>query len=188
MKTKKAYEALERSLEKHKALIEADYDLDCLKRIKDKIFTQDLIENYGWVMSQSVKGNSYSFSITNEISAGTFGGKTNRSIAWEDDGKDPDGEFLLHIRFSTGAYFFGKEYDKDLFKCFWKELESYEPSFKDRTNRSLYFSKEKAGKVLQNYDQIVKKHRDLYKSEADKRRAAELRAELEKLEGSSKSQ
>lgn len=182
MKTKKAYEDLARDLEKHRELISQDRDLSCLGRVKDKIFTIDLIENYGWKIPEHITGNNNWFRISTELSAGTFGGDTERNISWEDEGLDPKGEFLLCVCFCTGAYFFGEDYAAEFFKDFFLALQSYDPSFVDSTNKALYFSKENAGKLMQDYDVIVKKYRELYRSESNKRKAAKLREELEKLE------
>mgnify|MGYP003676049519 CR=1 FL=1 len=176
------YIALAADLEKHKDLIEADRDLRCLRSIKDKIFKFELIEDYGWVIPEHVNANPHWFGINDEVRAGTYGGDTNRSISWEDNGKDPQGEFLLSVIFSTGAYFFGDAYDTEFFKKFFSELESYKPKFKDSHNNRLYFSKEGAGVLLQNYDNIVNKYRKLYRDGQDKRRAKVLREELRKLE------
>lgn len=183
MKTKKNYEALANDLEKHKELINEDYDLRCLGLIEDKIFTRDLIENFGWVIPDHITGNSDWFNISSEICAGTYGGNTGREIAWEDNNQDPCGEFLLRIYFSTGAYFFGGDYDTTFFKGFMTELNGYGPKFKDSQNKSLYYSKEKAGLILKDYPGIVKKYCELYKAESNKRKANKLREELQKLEG-----
>ena len=185
MKSKKNYELLLADLEKHSELIKNCGVLSrsiSINSAKSMIFKADLIENYGWVMPDHKLANDYYFNITDEICAGTFGGDTKRTIAWEDDAKDPNGQFLLNIRFSTGPYFFGQDYPTELFKEFFNELCEFEPDYKDTTNKSLYFNKEKAGKVLHEYDDIVKKYKERYRNEADKRKADKLRAELAKLE------
>ena len=182
MKTKENYIALLKDLDKHKELLEEDYDLYSLSTIKDKIFTRELIEDYGWEMQDHIIGNTEWFRISDELSAGSFGKGTRRTISWEDDGKDPNGEFLLCIGYSSGAYFFGGDYDTELFKVFFKELETYNPKFKDSRNHCLYFTKETAGILMKNYFGIVRKYRDIYNREADKRKAKKLREELLKLE------
>ena len=176
------YIALAADLEKHKDLIEADHDLSCLRSVKDKIFKFELIEDYGWVIPEYVNANPRWFKINDEISAGSYGGDTQRTISWEDDHKDPQGEFLLQVCFSTGAYFFGDAYDTEFFKKFFSELERYKPKFKDSHNHALYFSKKEAGVLLQDYDNIINKYKKLYREEEDKRRAKVLREELRKLE------
>lgn len=181
--TKKDYEALACDLEKHKKLITEDRDLECLGLVKNKIFTRELIEDHGWEIPSHITGSPNWFKINNEISAGTFGGDTQRAISWEDDNQDPKGEFLLCVSFCTGAYFFGGDYDNSFFREFFLELESYKPSFKDSRNQSLYFAKKNAGKLLQDYVGVVKKYREMYKLESDKRKAKKLREELKKLEG-----
>ena len=183
MKTKANYIALLHDLRKHKELIAEDSDLYCLGTVKNKVFTRELIEDYGWILPKHITGNNDWFRIADGLTAGTFGGNTRRSISWEDEAKDPNGEFLLCVSFSTGAYFFGEDYDVNFFKAFFQELETYGPSFKDSVNKNLYFTKEKAGVFLQEYSEIVKKHRELYRGEADKRKAKKLREELQKLEG-----
>lgn len=183
MTTKKAYEALARDLEKHKELIAEDHDLRCLNLVNDKVFTFELIDDYGWKIPAHKTGNCRWFRISDELTAGTFGGDTERNILWEDEGRDPKGEYLLCAAFCTGPYFFGEDYDNDFFQQFFTELKSYDPSFIDSANKCLYFSKNNAGKLLQDYAGIVKKYREMYRAESNKRRANKLREELEKLEG-----
>ena len=57
MKTKANYIALLRDLEKHKELIAEDYDLHCLDTIKNKVFTRELIEDYGWNLPAHAPAN-----------------------------------------------------------------------------------------------------------------------------------
>jgi hypothetical protein len=123
MKTKKDYEALALDLEKHKELISEDNDLKCLGRVRDKIFSLDLIESYGWKLPSRITGNSSWFRISAELSAGAFGGETECSISWEDNGLKPMGEYLLCACFCTGAYFFGEDYDNEFFKDFFIDLK-----------------------------------------------------------------
>lgn len=181
-KTKAEYEALYCDLKKHSALLDEDYDLIRLSLVENKIFTCELIEDYGWAIPSCVVASREWFKLSENLTAGTFGGATNRSISWEDNGKDPDGEFLLKVFFPTGAYIFGEDYDTDFFKRFFMELQEYEPKFKDSANNSLYFSKDKAGIFLGDYDGIFKKYRDMYRAESNKRKAEKLREELKKLE------
>lgn len=182
MRTKENYIALLKSLEQHKELLEDDTELPQLSNIKNKIFTRELIEDYGWDLPYYVTGNCRWFRLTDEIGAGVYGTKHGRVISWEDDGNQPEDEFLLCVSYPTGAYFFGKDYDTKLFDEFFQELTTFKPKYRDSENHSMYFTKEVAGRFLDEYGDITQKYRDRYNSEAKKRKMEKLREELAKLE------
>ena len=182
MKTKKNYIALLESLELHKDLLESDSDLISLSTVEDKIFTRELIEDYGWSIPSYVEGNCRWFRLSEEFSAGTYGKDQGRTISWEDNGKQPNSEFLLCVSYSTGAYYFGEYYDKKLFAEFFQELVTFNPKYKDSENKALYFTKEVAGKLLEAYGGVKKKYQDRYNSEANSRKVQKLKEELSKLE------
>jgi len=108
-------------------------------------------------------------------------------IAWSDDDRQPEEEYLYLISFSTGAYIFGNTYSdfypQELFQEFFNELKSYEPKYIDTANKSLYFSPEKACIIHEKYKDIFKKYQNRVSDEYKRLKAQKLRNELAKLEG-----
>lgn len=96
--------------------------------------------------------------------------------------KEP--EWLLHFRFSCGAYELHSEYPEETFKQMIDELvEVLKPKYFDALNKQFYFEPEKALFVKEQLPIIFKKYKDLVQKELDKKRIAALKAELDKLEG-----
>jgi hypothetical protein len=116
------------------------------------------------------------------MSLGHYGKNNQRSISWSDDGRQPEDETLLAIRFSTGAYIFGEDYPESLFNDLFIELKSFAPKYSDSHNHCLYFSIENAKFVFNQFNSILAKYNQLNKEDYKKRRAEKLRKELEQLE------
>ncbi len=108
--------------------------------------------------------------------------KHGRKISWSEDDSQPEDEFLLDISFATGAYIFGDDCPIELFKEFFNELKSYGPKYIDKHNKCLYFSMENAGRVFNEFENILNKYNEKNKEDEKKRRVKKLKAELEKLE------
>lgn len=113
---------------------------------------------------------------------GWYGEKYQRTISWEDNGKQPEDELLLVIQFPTGAYIFSDDYPVELFKEFWMELKSYEPKYVDTHNNGLFFAIDDASKVFNEFENIYEKYQDKNREEWKMRKAQKLREELDKLE------
>ena len=101
----------------------------------------------------------------------------------------PTDEWLLNIRFPTGAYFliddgsFYKPYISDLFSKMLEEFIALNPKYVDRLNKSMYFTSDNAKEVLDKWDEITTKYKNLVGDELKKLKIEKLKAELEELNG-----
>ena len=101
----------------------------------------------------------------------------------------PTDEWLLNIRFPTGVYFliggdsFDKPYLSDLFNKMLGEFLALNPKYVDRLNHSMYFTSDNAKEVLDKWDEITTKYKNLVGDELKKLKIEELKAELEELNG-----
>lgn len=178
-----AYEEILEILNKYKDI--CAYSITEMENIsKNHLFGLELKEKYGFEIDPKkihISGRDY-YRFDDYRFIGWHGEKYNRTISWLDDGSQPENEFLLSLGFSTGAYIFGEDYPKELFDEFFNELKSYNPKYIDTTNKYLYFSMENAGRIFNEFNDILKKYNDKNREDYKKRRATKLRAELEKLE------
>lgn len=103
----------------------------------------------------------------------------------------PTDEWLLNISFPTGAYFlidggsFDKPYLSDLFNKMLGEFFNLNPKYVDRLNKSMYFTSDNAKEVLDKWDEITTKYKNLVGDELKKLKIERLKAELEELNGCS---
>lgn len=100
----------------------------------------------------------------------------------------PTDEWLLKISFPTGAYFlidsgFDKPYLSDLFNKMLGEFFALNPKYVDRLNKSMYFTSDNAKEVLDKWDEITSKYKNLVGDELKKLKIEKLKAELEELNG-----
>lgn len=101
----------------------------------------------------------------------------------------PSDEWLLSISFPEGAYFliegggFDKPYLNDLFNKMLGEFFNLNPKHVDRLNKSMYFTSDNAKEVLDKWDEITTKYKNLVGDELKKLKIEKLKAELEELNG-----
>lgn len=101
----------------------------------------------------------------------------------------PKDEWLLNIRFPTGPYFlidgggFDKPYLNDLFSKMLGEFLNLNPKYVDSLSRSMYFTSGNAKEVLDKWDEITSKYKNLVGDELKKLKIEKLKAELEELNG-----
>lgn len=100
----------------------------------------------------------------------------------------PTDEWLLNIRFPTGAYFlidggFDKPYLIDLFNKMLDEFLDLNPKYVDRLNKYMYFTSDTAKDVLDKWNEITTKYKNLVGDELKKLKIEKLKAELEELNG-----
>ena len=109
------------------------------------------------------------------------------SIGCADDGKQPKKEWLMHIRFPSGAYVLGKRYPKEIFNQMFEELKTFNPKHVDTANNSLYFplgqDHKETVQVFLELENIVEKYTRIDQDSRKAERIAELRKEIEKLGG-----
>ena len=111
----------------------------------------------------------------------------NYSIGCPDDGNQPSKEWLMHIRFATGAYVIAKHYPKEIFNQMFEELKTFNPKHVDTANNSLYFplgpDHKETVQVFLELENIVEKYTRIDQDSRKDERIAELRKEIEKLGG-----
>ena len=101
----------------------------------------------------------------------------------------PTDEWLLKVGFPTGAYFlidggsFDKPYLSELFNKMLGDFLALNPKYVDRLNDSMYFTSDNAKEVLDKWDEITTKYKNLAGDELKKLKIEKLKAELEELNG-----
>mgnify|MGYP001573383291 FL=1 len=181
IKEEEAYKEIIETLKKYKDIIV--YDIRALEdKANNHLFGIELEKKYG--LNLKAKDiNSLSWNKFGDyLSIGLWGKKYNRTISWEDNGKQPDDELLLRISFPTGAYIFGNDYGVDFFKEFFLELKSYNPKYIDTVNCGLYFSMDNAGKIFNDFKCILDKYHVKNKEDAKRRKIIKIKKELKALE------
>jgi len=143
----------------------------------------ELKEKYGFDIDPKTITSFEWVRLNNNFTVGLWGEKYRRTVSWSDDGTQPEDERLLVISFPTGAYIFGDDYPEDLFKKFFLELKSFNPKYTDSHNHGLYYSMDNAGKVFNNFKNIMNKYNELNREDYKQRRIKKMKDELKKLEG-----
>ncbi len=168
-KIEEMYESILKIVAKYEG--EKHIDLDELKRkSKDIIYKQKILDLYE-IDIDNLKDGMY-------VRKWCEGDE----ISWNDSKNKPEvGEILFSIRFPTGAYIFGDYYPKELFNDFFNELKDYKPDYSDSMNHCLYFKIENAREIFKNYNNVLKKYRELSVEEHKKHKIKKLKKELEEL-------
>lgn len=115
---------------------------------------------------------------------GYFGKDTGRSISWSDDGSQPcenSNEWLLVIKFPTGAFIFGDHYPVETFRAFFTELKAFSPKYCDSNNHALYFSSENAAKVVEAFYDIKASYSEQSRLEMVEKKRRDLQKQLDDL-------
>ena len=110
-----------------------------------------------------------------------FGTGSGCKIAWSDDDKQPEEEWLYKIGFPTGAYVFHDTYPTKLFDEFFDELCSYGPKYKDTNNRALYFCPKKAKYIHKDFLNIFQSYLKVVPEITKQAQIKELEDKLKKL-------
>ena len=179
---KKVYNSILKIAKKHKDLLNYDFDMIELTA-KDHLFGLELKEKYGLNVNPKRIDNIQWKELKNNVYL-TYIDGVNRKISWPDDGKQPKGEYLILLKYSTGAYIFGNDYPTEFFQKFWIELKSFNPDYIDSANKCLYFKLENAKEIFNQYDSILKKYYDLNKEDVKQREILALQRKLETLKKS----
>jgi hypothetical protein len=183
----KAYKEILEVLNKYREITIFDYN-HLEQQSKYHLFGLELKERYGLnVEPRNIRSLDWN-TFGEYLSIGLFGEKYRRTIAWSDDGKQPEDELMIRLSFCTGAYIFGDDYPTELFQQFWQELKTYNPKYSDTVNKNLYFSIENGAKIFNEFKDILKKYYELNREDAKKRKIKKLQDELEKLTPKSNNQ
>lgn len=134
------------------------YDIDL--KIRD-------FQNVDWVYIERLKGTIYI-------------GKNMKVL--NSDVQPDKNEELIQFSYPTGAYIFGNDNDKEVFKKFFDELKKYNFKYIDNMNRCLYFELKEGSKLFKDYDKICKKYQELYGKRLKEREIEELKRQIADLE------
>ena len=176
-----AYKEILSILEKHQELLKGDHQVDIAGKLKNRIKVQELSDEFG--INLPPDSNPTWCRLGEYAAIGLFGEEYNRTISWSDDGEQPNNERLYRICFPTGAYIFGQSYPTNTFELFFEELKSYNPKYTDSHNSTLYFTKDTAKAVHENFKAIFDKYRDTVSDEVKEQKIESLKQELSRLEG-----
>ena len=166
--------------EKFSDILDTDYRIDNRYTLRNTVKVLELSEEFGISFNLTNACNWENIPVDGYRRVITFGSKAR--ISYPDDGRQPDvGETLYIISFPTGPYIFGEHYPQELFREFFRELVSYEPKYLDTVNKTLFFSKENAKYIHEDFEGILKKYQDRVKEDAKRIRVEKLKQELEEL-------
>jgi len=178
--TKKAYKEILKALNKYKDDIVFDVS-DLESKAKNHLFGVELVEKYGFDLDpKGIYSTDYQ-QLMESMYIGFWDGE-RRSISWSEDGTQPKNETLLCLEYPTGACIFGGDYPTEFFQKFFLELMTYNPKFIDSHNNALYFSLENAGKIHNDYRDILNRYYDENKEDLKQRKIKKLKDDLLKLE------
>lgn len=94
------------------------------------------------------------------------------------DRVDPATRYL-EIRFSSGAYFFGDDYDRELFNEFFAMLSSdTNPLCIDTPNHALLYAESDSKQALAKLNELVEAYNEKHKVRFKERRVKELERQL----------
>lgn len=182
---KEAYSKILKVTDKYKnfSSMYGYYDIrEIRNKALDHLWAIELFEKYGLKISHDVVNGKDHIRINENMWIGIFGEQYRRTISWSDDDRQPkDGEYLLVLSFSTGAYIFGNDYLDSLFNKFFVELKSYNPKYSDSHNHCLYYSLDNAKYIIDNYQDVFDKYYKLTNEERKKNKIIKLESELKKL-------
>ena len=180
-----AYKALYETAKQHKEHL----DYGEIERIEERLLKYNLCVTFN--MSLQEAGYNWYEKLLGygcKANVGLYSEEQRRQISWSDDKRQPEGEWLCSIRFSSGAYMLGNYpssnfYPTETFDAFFAELKAFGTAYCDTNNHVLYFTKDVAYKVCEAFPEIYKKYRALVVEEQMRQRVKELELELAKLKG-----
>jgi len=180
----KPYQEILDVMERHGGTIKDRHGIDIRSRIKDLIRMLDVFSEFSICARdrQEPNGSTY-YKISDHQDILLFGKDYNRTVAWLDEGEQPENEWLYCIGFPTGAYIFGQDYPTKTFNAFFNKLKSYGPRYCDSHNHSMYFSKENAAAVHKDFNLIMEEYRGIARKEILNSKADKIRKELAAIEG-----
>ena len=181
--TEKAYKEILKVLNKYKSDIA--FDVDSLEiKAKHHLFGVELVEKYGFNLDPKRIQSTDWQELRENVFIGFWDGERSK-VSWSDDGRQPNNEILLCIKYPTGAYIFGGDYPTEFFQKFFLELKKYNPKYIDSAYICLYFSLDNGGEIFNHYDSIVKRYHKENKEDLEQRKIKKMKVELSKLEAQS---
>lgn len=183
MKTIDAYKKILKVIKSCAKEVELDSTIDISHKLESLITREEIQESFGIDLKHCYDYGSTYFKVDEDQYIAKYGDKHNRTISWPDDGKQPKDEWLFAIRYSTGAYIFGEDYQKETFAQYFDELREFEPKYVDTVNHCLYYTADKAKAVYEKVDDVTKKYRSIAEENRKANKIEALKKQLEVLEG-----
>lgn len=183
MKTIEAYKKILKVINTCAKDVELDNSVDISYKLESLITKEEIQESFGISLRHCYNYETSYFQIGEGKFISKYGKKYNRTIPWSADGRQPEDEWLFAITYSTGAYIFGEDYQKETFQQFFNELKEFEPKYVDQANHGLYYTADKAKAVYEKVDEITKKYRQIAEENRKDSKIAALKKQLEELEG-----
>jgi len=188
--TTQVYNEIIALLEKHKEC--HNFDIDSLtNRANTHLLGLKFKEVYGLNINPNHVYNLYWNEFGEYANIAIY--DKERTIAWSDNRQQPEeGEELLSISFSSGAYIFNNSstaddyYPVTLFNRLFDELRTYQPKYTDTHNHKLYFAMDNASAVFNNLDTILKKYYKLNKAHHAHYQIQRLEKELKEMKNENK--
>lgn len=97
---------------------------------------------------------------------------------WGYNGEELEQDTWLVIEFPSGAFWFGEEYDREMFGWFFSELQEAGPSHVDTVNHSMLFDEQHARQAVKHFEACEKKYEELYKKRRKEIRMKQIEREL----------
>jgi len=182
-KSQMVYEKVLTIMERNQDLF-GDVYSDLIDLSNRELLKIELNEKFGYSIPNGWYDTKY-IPISSYANIVTYDG--TRCISAEDNFKQPyNNEMLYVIRFNSGPYTLGKNYNKPLFTDMFNELKEFGFEYCDSINNTIYFSLKTGAKVELELKNILKKYRALYveieKNKDKSEKIKELKKKLAELE------
>lgn len=102
-------------------------------------------------------------------------------LRWGYHGEKLEQDTWLVIEFPTGPYWFGDDYDSEMFGWFFNELKEAGPSHCDDVNRSMLFDEHHARNAVAHFEACEAKYEEIHKKRMKENRMKQIEKELERL-------
>ncbi len=182
MKTIDAYKKILKVIESCAKDTMLDSSVDIAYNLKLLITREEIQESFGINLKNCYNYGPTCFKVGEDQYISKYGSKHGRAISWPEDGRQPEDEWLLAIRYPTGAYIFGEDYQQATFNEYFNELREFEPKYVDQANHCLYYTADKAKAVYEKIDEIFKKYRAIAEDNRKAGKIEALKKQLAELE------
>lgn len=164
------------ALKKDKSAFNSSWISRTLRDLKGILYKIELQEQYGIVIKDGQNAESSNFYGQCDIYDVCYITKWSERCKVFNSKEQPKVNRLIYsLRFNTGAYIFGNDYDTELFDEFFEKLKTYKPDFVDPLNHCLYW-------YIENAKPINNKINSLYKVYLKKHFNRQKEGEIQRLE------
>lgn len=174
-----AYSEIVEVMTKHAGVLNSD---DILARLNSVLTKLKLSERFGILLEDDKTGSHGVPDMPVPMSVRYMDGE-EYSIYDSDDGRQPNGEWLLVVSLPSGPYILSDcHYAKQTFDKFFEELKSYGAKYADSHNYCLYFDETASRAVCEAINGMFAKYRQLATVESNNKRVGDLQARINQLQ------